>query len=145
MPLADPPSMIVGTWLQTQGHVTLGADAFIAMLPASEHDGPVNALMINDTAGIRDGRGGTAAAHVDVQHHGVQLLNRDTSYPENWEFVSALREGFNSIENATVTVGVNQYTIRTAIVVSGPVNVGFDDTTNASLLSLNLLLTIGSN
>lgn len=142
---SDPPSMILGTWLAANTSITLGTDAFIGLLPASEFDGPVEALMISDTSGIRDGRGGDASAFVDVQHFGVQLLNRDPSYASNWETVSGFRDTLNALENASVTVGTNDYTIGTAIVVSGPINVGFDDTTNASLLSLNLLLTIRSN
>lgn len=140
----DPPSLILGEWLAANAGRTLGVDTFIGMLPASEQDGPVEAMMLGDTTGIRRGRGGIPGELVDIQALGVNIINRDASYGNNWSELQSLRKQFNEITNEPMTVNGNPYTIGSVLVASGPNFIGHDDTTNACLLSLNLLVTIWS-
>ena len=141
----NSPAYIIKEYLVDQGDLTaFDASAgswkvYMQNLPDGkevDHD----SVVCIDTAPFKDGRimGGSP-----LFHFGVQILLRATEYDDGYAKASDLALALDAVDDATVNIGSDVYTINNVSQTTGVVRIGQEEgTKRREMFSVNFLATI---
>ena len=124
--LSDPTES--GDWPGFVGHLPDGSDV---------DDSAVGAM---DTSPVKDGR---IMGSAPLFHFGVQLLLRSRAYNAGYAKAAALGVSLSAVDDETVVVGDDTYTVVNVTQTTGVVVLGQEPgTKRRELFSVNFLATI---
>ena len=121
----NTPSKILSTYLTDEGlfENDLSEDwaLYISHLP----DTPSKIAVLYDTPGSIDGRYMNTGE--TVEHYGMQIFIRGDDYQETFSKLRVALEALELVENESVTVGANSYTIHAVSRTSSIISLGAEE------------------
>jgi hypothetical protein len=142
--LSDNPAAIIRQHLILQSLVTdpdSGSNwpAYIQSLPDGDNVED-NALTIYNTTPLLDGR---LMIGPVIQHYGIQIMVRATTYEAGWDKCSAIDAELSSVHNESVVVGSVTYQIVNVSPATAVISMGAEPgTKRREKFSMNYLITM---